>query len=205
MNLENLRSEVQTHTGTFLCERIHMREQTKIVHFTHVVGEPAQGFEVPSIGQLRDFLDIFGSVIFYRDRVTGEAAKHLAPPSQWAELDSDFRDWLEALDDEERAEILPEWADDCLVIGEEPGTGNYILMPVSGNEAGSVYLFDHDGFEFIREADDIIAYVQRMLSPDDLLLTSIASHMRFVEGDPMVQWWIRELEDNRGNSARTTA
>jgi hypothetical protein len=65
-------------------------------------------------------------------------------------------------------------------------------------------LFDHDGFEFSEEAADLVEFVRIMLAPTDRLLTEIASHMRFIDGDPMIQWWIRELRDNRGNLATTS-
>lgn len=205
MTLATLRAAVESHTGTFLCERINHPGQTKVAHFRHVVGQPEAGADVPAVGCLREFVETFGSVVFFQHDATGEAAKHLAPPSQWTELHSDFSDWIDQLDEDERAEILPDWIDHCLVIGEEPRTGNYLLMPVDGPDAGAVYLFDHDGFEFTREAADVAAFIERMLAPDDMTLTGIASHMRFIEGDPMVQWWILDLTDNRGNTATTRA
>ncbi len=203
MFLEDLKSEVESHSGTFLCERMSRREQTKVVTFSHVIGEPASSMEVPAMGRLQDFVDTFGSLLLYVDDQTGESAMHIASPSKWASLDSDFHDWIDQLNADERIEILPDWIDGCLVIGEEPKTGNYILMPIIGDEAGAVYFFDHDGFEFTRKANNVIHYVQRMLSPDDRLLRDMATHMRFVEDDPMIQWWIRELQDNRGNVAST--
>lgn len=205
MNLQDLKSAVESHRGTFLCERINQPAQTKLVHFAHAIGQPEPHAVVPAVGRLRDFVDTFGSVVFYEDAVSGDAAVHLAAPADWPALDSDLRDWMEPLGEDERAEILPAWAEHCLVIGEEPRTGNYLLMPVEGDEAGAVYLFDHDGYEFTREANDVIDYVQRLLAPDDRRLTGMASHMRFVEGDPMVQWWIREMHDNRGHKASTRA
>lgn len=205
MNLTDLKSAVAAHRGTFRCERINAPSQTKVVHFAHRIGQPDPGADVPAVGRLHDFVATFGSVVFYEDPVSGEAAVHLAGPEAWAELDGDFRDWIEPLGEDEKAEILPPWAERCLVIGTEPGTGNYLLMPLEGDEAGAVYLFDHDGYEFTREADDVIDYVQRTLAPDDRRLTGFATHMRFIEGDPMAQWWIVELHDNRGHSATTRA
>lgn len=204
MHLSSLRSSVQSHSGTLRCERIGAPQHTKLVSFAHRLGEPAPDVPVPGVGRLRDFLDTFGSIVFYADEVSGDAARYLAPPAQWPGLGEDFRDGVDGLDEEERAELLPPWVEGCLVIGEVPQSGNYLLMPLKGEETGAVYLFDHDGFEFTRQAGDLIEFVERMLAPDDALLTDIASHMRFIEADPMVQWWIRELQDNRGHTARTT-
>lgn len=205
MILEALKSQVAAHRGTFLCERINAPEVTKVVHFTHLLGQPGSELDVPDVGQLRNFVATFGSLTFYADAVTGEAAAHIATPAEWPSLHADLQDWLEQLDEAEAAEALPDWIETCLVIGEVPRTGNYVLMPVSGSEAGAVYLFDHDGFEFTKQAGDVVAYVERMLSPDDALLAGMASHMRFFESDPMVQWWIRELHDHRGLQASTAA
>lgn len=176
-----------------------------MVRFAHVVGLAEPNAQLPNVGRLPDFLRTFGSLIFYQDHVSGESAVHLAPASQWPDLDSDFRDWIDHLSEDERQEFLPEWVDKCLVIGEEPATGNYLLMAVDGSEPGAVYLFDHDGFEFTREAGDVIEYVERMLTPDNRALTGFASHMRFRDGDPRVQWWILDLNDNRGHTATTRA
>ena len=205
MRLASLESAVREHAGQFICERIHAPTETKIVDFRHVVVSPVPLEPLPDIGRLIDFYETFGSVVFYFDERSGDAAKHIASPTAWGELADDFGDWLISLEEQERAEILPDWIDACLVIGEEPHAGNYILMPTTGDSIGRVFAFDHDGFEFVDEAGDLVEYVERLLAPDDSLLSEIASHMRFIDGDPTIQWWIRELRDNRGNVARTTA
>jgi len=203
MKLSTLESAIAAHTGTFLCERINKTDETREVAFRHVVTPPGPMPSVPDIGGLRDFYETFGSVTFYVDPVSGDAAKHIAHPDDWADLDDDLQGWFDGLGDDDLAEILPEWYDDRLVIGEEPRTGNYLVMAAAGEEAGHVYAFDHDGYEFTRLADSLPAYAERLLDPDDALLLDIATHMRFIDGDPMVQWWIRELRDNRGNVAST--
>jgi hypothetical protein len=205
MKLAALESAIAGHTGTFLCERINRRDETREVTFRHEITPPGPTPTLPDIGGLRDFYETFGSVTFYVDPVSGDAAKHIAPPDTWAELDDDLQDWFDGLGDDERDEILPEWFDDRLVIGEEPHTGNYLIMAgaSAGDEAGSVHLFDHDGYEFIRLAASLPEYAERLLDPDDAMLVDIATHMRFIDGDPMVQWWIREMRDNRGNVAST--
>jgi hypothetical protein len=204
MNLTHLRSDIETHCGIFLCERIGAPEEIKTVHFRHSITAAEARGNLPAVASLRAFFKEFGSVVFYEDQVTGDAAIHLASPTEWADLESQFRLWLADLSENERRELVPSWVNDCLVVGEEPRTGNYLLTPVQQPEAGAIFLFDHDGFEFIKEADDIVSYVQRLISPDDHLLRNIATHMRFIDGNPRIQWWIRELRDNRGNIASTS-
>lgn len=203
MKLVELESAVLAHTGEFHCERIRRPDEKKIVRFRHVVAPPLSGHALPDIGRLDDFYDTFGSIVFFVDDKSGDAAVHIAAPSAWAALRAGFLDWLDPLDDDERTEIVPEWVEACVAIGEEPRTGNTLLMPTDGAHAGHVFLFDHDGYEFTHCADDLVAYVGSLLDPDDRLLLEIATHLRFIEGDPAIQWWIRELRDNRGNVART--
>jgi hypothetical protein len=200
-----LESAVRDHAGHFFCERIHAPNETKVVDFRHVADPPVPVEQIPNVGRLVDFYDTFGSVVFYFDERSGDAAVHIASPSAWGELADQFGEWLTSLSEEERAEVLPDWIDECLVIGEEPQTGNYILMPTTGDSMGRVFLFDHDGFEFVDEGADLVAFVERLISPDDSQLNEMASHLRFIEDDPAIQWWIRELRDNRGNVARTSA
>lgn len=203
MKLIELEKAVLERRGEFLCERINDGNQTRVVRFMHLVTLPEAQADLPTVGRLNDVYDTFGSILFYLDEASGDAGKFLAPPAKWALLHEDFSDWLDDLDEHERQEYLPEWIDACLVIGEIPHSGNYILVPTVGDTAGHVVEFDHDGLEFTDEAPDVVAYIEKLLVPDNATLTSMASHMRFIDGDPMVQWWIREMRDNKGHVART--
>ncbi len=205
MTLDDLLLQVRSHQGVFLCEGINYPEQRKEVHFTHRVSTLLSETELPDIGRLRDFYATFGSITFFVDALSGDEGKHLASPENWAELDAEFRGWIDHFSEEEKEDYLPDWVDTCLVIGEEPRTGNYLLMPTQGESEGRVFVFDHDGYEFVEEAKDIVAYVEYMLKPDNALLVSLASHMRFIEEGSQHQWWILELRDNRGNFATTAA
>lgn len=204
MKLLELERAVHGHAGEFLCEQIHNKENTKVVHFRHVVTPASTATSVPAVGRLRDFYETFGSITFYHDPRSGAAARHLAPYSDWPELKSHFDDWIEDVVEDERADFLPGGVDHCLVIGETPQSGNYILVPTKGAAAGQVFEFDHDGFEIRREGADIVDYVERLLAPDPARLTDMASHLRFIEGkDWKIQWWIREMRDNRGHVVAT--
>lgn len=205
MKLDDLLLQVSSHQGVFLCEAIRHPEQRKEVQFSHRISTILSETTLPDIGRLHDFYATFGSITFFVDALSGDEGKHLASPENWAELDAEFRGWTDHFSEEEKEDYLPDWVDTCLVIGEEPRTGNYLLMPTEGESEGRVFVFDHDGYEFVEEAKDIVAYVEYMLKPDNQLLVNLATHMRFIEEGSKYQWWILELRDNRCNFATTAA
>ncbi|MFC3148887.1 hypothetical protein [Piscinibacterium candidicorallinum] len=203
--LEQLRSEVKAHSGQFRCSEIHQEKNSKIVQFRHVGTPAGDTFGVPDVQGLSDFYSTFGELTLYLEEQSGDAAYFLASPSQWQELDSDFRPWLEGIDADEANDYLPDWINDCIVVGEIPRSGNYLLIPTAGPEAGKVVEFEHDGFEFIELGSSLPDFVARSLDLDSSRLTAIASHVRFITEDDGRQWWIEELTDNRGNVVRTDA
>jgi hypothetical protein len=203
MKLIELETAVRQHAGEFLCLQMSDRKNTKVVQFAHAATPPAEQPLLPDVGRLRDFYDTFGSVLFYHDDISGDAAKYIAPPAEWAELRDGFDDWIDALSEAERAEFLPDWMDSCVVIGQTPRSGNYLLMATEGSSSGHVFEFDHDGYELTEAADDLLDYIARLLKPDDSRLREMASHMRFREAGPADQWLIRQLTDNAGHIAHT--
>jgi hypothetical protein len=203
--MEQLRLAVQSHSGQFVCSEIHKPKNSKTVRFRHVGTPPDPEFSGPDLIGLRDFYSTFAELTLYLEEESGDAAYLVANPSQWEALDSEFRPWLEGIEDDEAEEFLPDWIKDCIVVGEIPQSGNYLLIPTAGPEAGKVYEFEHDGFEFIELGKSLPDFVERTLDLDPSSLTAIASHLRFItEGDDR-QWWIEELNDNRGNVIRTEA
>jgi len=203
--LESLRSAVQSHIGEFACSEIHREENTKTVNFRHASSPPDPSSTVPDVQGLRDFYDTFAQLTLYLEEESGDAAFFIASPSQWSELDSDFRPWLEGIEEDEADDYLPNWIDDCLVVGEIPQSGNYLLVPTTGSDAGKLFEFEHDGFEFIELGRSLPDFVARTLDLDTSRLTAIASHVRFITPNENRQWWINELKDNRGNVVRTEA
>ena len=203
--LEQLRSEVEAHSGQFRCSEIHREKNAKTVRFRHVGTPPGDNSSLPDVMGLRDFYSTYGQLTLYLDEQSGDAAYFLANPSQWQELDSEFRPWLECVDPDEADDCLPDWIGGCIVVGEIPRSGNYLLVPTAGPEAGKVIEFEHDGFEFIELGTSLPDFVARSLDLDTDRLTAIASHVRFIEAGDQRQWWIEEMTDNRGNVIRTEA
>ncbi|MGV3526614.1 MAG: hypothetical protein ACO1RX_20520 [Candidatus Sericytochromatia bacterium] len=198
-----LANRLRNQTVTLLCEAIHRADQTKQVRVAHVVMPPQPAVEIPDVGDLRAFYAHFGSIAFYHDPLSGDVGRVLAPVTAWPELREGLWGWLDPLDDEARAEILPLWIDTACVMGETPQSGNYLMVPTEGPEAGQVFEFDHDGYLFTPEAASLQAYVERLLKPDSATLTALATHMRFVGPDDTCQWWIREWRDEAGHVVAT--
>jgi hypothetical protein len=203
--LQSLRTAVQSHAGEFLCSEIHRDENTKTVAFHHVGLPPDSSAKVPNVAGLRDFYDSFAQLTLYVDEKSGDAAFFIGSPSQWPELDSEFRPWLDGIGEDEAADYLPDWIETRLVVGEVPHSGNYLLIPSVGPEAGKVFVFDHDSFEFTELGKSLPDFVAQILDLDPPRLTAIASHIRFIAPGENLQWWINELKDNRGNVVRTEA
>ncbi len=203
MHQTDLQQAIDDHRGTFDCEALSAPATTRQIAFRHHATAPRGHDTLPDVPGLRDFYRHVGSVLFYADAGSGEAALWIAPPSEWAALQAHFNEWTADLDADERADSIPGGLDTAQVIGEEPGTGNYLLIATGGTAAGHVFLFDHDGFEFTEQAPDLVSYAWKLLDPDDSALLAMATHLRFIRDDDPRQWWIRELRDNRGNVART--
>lgn len=205
MKLYNLQKAIDAHSGIFHCIKIHDDTVTKDVKFCHKYEPPVPLNNDIPIEKLKDFYETFANLLLYHDPLSGDAAFYIASPDQWALLEGYFRPWLEDLDDEEK-EFLPYWIDNCIVIGEIPQSGNYLLMPIAGEKRGFVFEFEHDGFEFIEWASDIETFVYQLLDPDSSTLTKMASHMTFIESEDYTnQWWIAEMQDTRGNIIRTNS
>lgn len=201
--LADLARSVAAHSGDFHCVQIH-GTAAKTVRFQHRFSDAGTAPALP-LTSLAEFYATFGGLTLFLDPVTHESAFEIVPPSQWPTLAGHFTAWLEGLSEDEAEEYLPSWIDDCAAVGEIPGSGNYLLVPLSGADAGKLFEFEHDGFEFIELAPSLGAFVAACLDLDASRLSRMASHLRFIESDPAVQWWIEKMVDNRGNTVTTGA
>ncbi|MEO1036787.1 MAG: hypothetical protein AAFX44_14615 [Pseudomonadota bacterium] len=176
----------------------------KDVRFTHVVDPPLAEDELTALTAdhahvpgLCDFYATSGAVALFFDAASKESAYYIGPPSQWHVFRDGLFGWFEGLTQAEEKQLLPAWVDDSYVLGTIPGSGNYLVVPGTGEESGAVFLFDHDGFEFLKLAETLPAFVAEACNPGDEALTSIATGMRFVECESDdEQWWIVELRND---------
>ena len=84
--------------------------------------------------------------------------------------------------------MLPSWIEDYVVIGEIPNSGNYFLVPLKAPETGCVYEFEHDGFEFIKQADNVAEFIAKLCTVTDVLISEIRGHTRYFDGKTNTQW-----------------
>lgn len=204
--LEALRVAVESHTGSFHCHQIHNEAERRVVAFRHL-GVPAVGeFSASDVPGLREFYSTFGYLTLYFDEISGDAAYSIVSPAEWLDLGQDFADTFAHLSEDDLKDWLPAWCADCIVVGQVPASGNYLLVPASGPDAGQVFRFDHDGFEFASVGSDLPNFVERALKPDPQALLTMATHLRFSSLRPdEPQWWIDEMRDNRGAVVRTAS
>ena len=138
------------------------------------------------IPQLQEFYSRYGSVRLYADTIGFNSAFYIATPDEWHRLQGEFQSWLDICDDDE--EVMPDDLDDYIVIGDMPATGNSYLMPTSGPHTGKVFLFDHDGFEFSVQGQDLSAFLEHNTTVDEALLDDIGGHTRYSDGETETQW-----------------
>ena len=204
MTLTELAEALKTHAGTFECEAIGDPTRSKQVAFRHLVTAPASDEQgLPDLGGLAAFYAAVGSVDLYHVEASGESARRIASPAEWSTLAAQFRDWLQHLQGPGRNDSLPAWVDDCLVVGEEPRTGNFLVVPCTGNAAGRVFTFAHDEFSFTEAASCLRDFVAKQIELNDAVLTDIATTLRLPDADGADQWWIRSAADNRGRTAQS--
>jgi len=208
MNIAELKEKLIRHVGVFYCEPRGGGNEVKEVDFKHIVTDPVSVIRIPDIKTLQDFYGTFGSLRLYADELSGDSAFYLAKTSEWSDLHEHYSGWLEIFDDEdpedlEDDDMIPDWVNNCLVFGEIPHSGNYLLMPLAGIKTGYVFEFEHDGFEFIEHAPNIESFLQQVIKPTESMLTDMASHMVFADENSDVQWWITEMKDNFGHTMKS--
>jgi hypothetical protein len=170
-------------------------------HIEHIVDPPISDAEsieliqqIQSVPQLGALYEKYGSIRLYCDTIGDDSAFYIAAPEEWAGLRWLFSNWLNLLGEEEAEQLLPEWIKDYLVIGEIPQSDNYFLVPMFGDAAGSVFEFEHDGFEFIERGQDIDAFLSYLTTINASLIQSILGHTRYSDGVTDTQWLANEYQ-----------
>lgn len=188
----------------FLCRGTGWPEpgtKTFVAHVEHRV----ESAESPSVREvllkrlrhvpeLAAFYEHYGSARLYCDTIGPDSAFYIADPDQWGSLKTGLNTWFKDLTAEEKDRYLPEWLDVCMVVGEIPMSGNYLLVPMSGEFTGYVYEFEHDGFEFIERGKNFDEFLSYVSTVDEVLIQDILCHTRYSDGETEIQWMADKYE-----------
>jgi len=203
MDFKKLDKLLRNDSSVFHCKEIAEPSNEKAIPIRHLAGSGLTSEEVDKLNSvlghiqgLSDFYKRYSDVSLFRDPVSGDTAYYIASPEHWSRLEQEFTPWIEDVDPNDHEDLLPAWIDSYCVIGERPGTGNYYLLPTEGESAGSVFEFEHDGFEFIQLSDNFPSFIDYLVTVDEEQLEDIASAVRFMDqDDPMTQWIISSYND----------
>lgn len=209
-NFAELESLLQRKNQRFICKDHGWpkpgpeRHIAKIIHETTTpLGDEeiaSLKSQLPEVPELIALYSRYGSIRLYQDTVfyapwgRYSSAFYIAHPDEWPELKDYFSGWLDDLSEEEAEEFLPDWIEDYVVIGEIPNSGNYFLVPLTGSETGSVYEFEHDGFEFIKQGNSISEFIAKLCTVTDELLEQIMGHTCYFDGKTNTQWLVERYE-----------
>jgi hypothetical protein len=208
-NFSALDALLKKKNQRFICKDLGWPEpslERHVAKINHDVTSPLSAEEivnlnaqVPNIPQLVALYSKYGSIRLYCDSVFYEpwgrhsSAFYIAHPDEWEELKDSFNDWIVDSDEDD---FLPSWLDNYIVIGEVPNSGNYFLTPTVGEEAGHVYEFEHDGFEFIKRSDDIEGFIAEISTVNEGLIQEISGHTRYFDGKTDMQWLVERYESD---------
>lgn len=200
--LTELESLLERKNQRFVCRNSGGSERGSLEYIapiTHEVEPPLDEEALQALqtdlGDLPEaiaFYQRFGGLRLYCDTVGYASAFYLAPPESWNELDDHFSGWLDILDEDEQAELIPDWLSEYAVIGEVPDSGNYFLLALAGDERGKIFEFEHDGFEFIERGENLAAFIAAICKVDDALIQEIRTHTRYSDGKTSTQWLAEE-------------
>jgi len=187
----------------FQCVEIDNPSNTKTVRIQHK-SEPALSAkmikevksELGHISGIVEFYRQYGSISLFHDPISEETAFRIVSPENWNELKKRFSLWTKDLVNNDPDELLPEWIENCCVIGERPGTGNYYLMPSENKYSGAVFEFDHDGYLFIQRSEDFPSFINYLVTLDKSILEDISSTLRFIDTNSLsTQWVVSAYQD----------
>ena len=124
----------------------------------------------------------------YCDTLSDSAGVSLGSIDSWPELNEELNEWVDILDEDEKQEVLPAWFEDAIAIGEAPQSGNYLLLVCAGEQSGSIYYFNHDGFEITQFAASWEEFLARLITDPVQLLMDLGCYVCYSDGKTDIQW-----------------
>jgi hypothetical protein len=137
--------------------------------------------------QVIDFYRENDGFVLYRDTLSDAAGFELLPIEQWYEATEDMKDSLSYI-----AEVPDNDPDHILTgvaIATVPHSGNYFVMPIEGNSAGSIFYANHDGWYESAFTESFEGLLTRLVeNPVNLLNKEFGCYTRYSDGKTEVQW-----------------
>jgi hypothetical protein len=200
MNLTAIKGFLSRENPRFICRAGPGDDagEPYVAHLEHRVTPPESDCSVvASVGldDLTAFYGEFGSVRLYCDTNSSSSAFYLASPPEWDQLKKEFLRWIRMLGTDDRNQ-LPDWVENCVVFGEIPETGHYLMTPVEGSDSGKVYRFEHEGFLFEEIAADLGGFLDAITTPTEDLFRKIRTHTCYSDGETATQWLVVAYEDD---------
>jgi len=178
-------------------------DKVRTINLIHEYGEPLDAHNLNRLsiqyGRIAGLVDLYKRYSYldlYVDEVSEDTAFLIAHPNDWDSLGGRFREWLDISkstdDDFQLAEWLhdaPDWlSHDYIVFGEIPSDSRYFIIPLYGEDHGSVIEFDHDGAEFTKVSTGLSDFIDYLCTIDNDLVYEIANQMRFIAADQSTDW-----------------
>ena len=203
MKFKNLDALLKNDSGAFICLKLDEPKTKKTVSIRHQADPGLSHEQIVQLDSqlghvygLVDFFKSYSNLELFQEPISGDTAYYVASPESWKALKGDFEPWIQGIEPDE-ANLLPSWIENCCVVGERPGTGNYFLLATEGECSGNVFEFEHDGFYFDQISEDFLTFIDYLVSINEDKLSVIASCLRFVDTSLSDdQWYISEYKDN---------
>lgn len=196
--LEKLEVLLSTEQQFFICINANTRDfpetqktEIPLLHETASGLTPEQlssylDANYPS--ELFDFYSQYGSVRLFCDEQQTASGIYIAHPEEWGELRTELDAWLNELSAQEKTELLPLWLDKALVFAEIPNSSNFFIYVTQGPEAGQIFEFFHDGYEFNPIAKSLEDFISQISDVSEIWINRISSHTRYMDTPSNTQW-----------------
>ena len=92
---------------------------------------------------------------------------------------------------------MTDWQRQGIVFGEIPRSGNYFLLPPSGEHGGQVFYDDHDGFHEEPIAGSFEGFLDSIIADPADFLYRLGCFARYSDGKTDIQWIPKEFVSGR--------
>lgn len=195
--MENIKKLIdQNMDVSFECKAAGQSEGTFVVKTKTDVLPPAtpESLEILKrrLGDLSsqfiEFYENWGGISFHEQTDSGAASLCIHPVENWDDLHSEMSEWFDMVDEEDLEDCGIDWLDNCVVFGEVPQSGNYFVVPLSGQNKGKIIYQDHDGLEPEEYASSFSEFLQKFLTSPVEQIDHLGCYTRYSDNKTERQW-----------------